>query len=144
MEFPATYGEVMPPLDVTRLPDDLRSLYESDAVFREWTHLSDRVRRAEKISCWTQWTPQQSAAYKANDIRLFSQLRGYTDAEIAEFDRFMALGRELDARNGEAFRLDVEHLLGQLVETERLRAINHALFRMSEAALAHPIKVHKR
>ena len=136
MVFPATYGEVMAPLDVTRLPDDLRSLYECDAMFREWTHLSDKVRRAEKISCWTQWTPEQSAAYQANDIRLFSQLRGYTEAEIAAFERFMALGRELDARYGDAFCLDVEYLLGQLVETERLRAINHALFRMSEAAMA--------
>lgn len=132
--FPATYGEVMGVFDAVLLPHYWRSLYESDLVFREWVHLTDKVRRAEKVSCWTQWTPEQRAAYEAGDLLLFSLLRGYTEAEIAEFSRSMALMVELNVRHGDDFCLNVEYALGQLVETERLRAINHELCRMSEAA----------
>jgi hypothetical protein len=116
------------------LPHDLRSLYESDPTFREWVHLTDKVRRAEKVSCWTQWTSPQHAAYEAGDLLHFSLLRGYTAAEIAEFSRSMALVVELDGRHGDDFCLNVEFVLGQLVETEELRAINQELCRMSEAA----------
>lgn len=123
----------MGPLDVALFPDGLRRLYESDLVFVEWVHLTDRVRRAEKISCWTQWTPEQRAAYQSNDLLQFSRLRGYTEAEIAEFIRSMALVGELDAEHGEGFCLDVEYVLGLIVKTEALRAIDQKLYRMSEA-----------
>lgn len=134
MNFPATYGEVMNPLEITLLPHDLRALYESDPAFRELVQLSDRTRRAEKISCWTQWTPEQRIAYEAGDMLQFSRLRGYTEPEIADFSRFMALVSEVDSRFGEGFCQDVEYVLGQLVTTDQMRTINKELCRMSEAA----------
>lgn len=136
-EFPATYGEVMAPLDHTCLPDDLRQLYASDHVFREWLDLADKVRRAEKISCWSQWTPEQHAAYEANDLLEFSRLRGYTEAEIADFTRFLSMTGELNEQHGEDFCMDVEFAVSQIVQTDALLAIHQELFRMSEAALAN-------
>lgn len=135
-EFPATYGEVMAPLDHARLPDDLRQLYASDHLFREWLDLADRVRRAEKISCWTQWTPEQHAAYEARDLLEFSRLRGYTESEISDFNRFMSMTAELNVQHGDDFSLEVEFAVSQIVQTDKLLAIEQELFRMSETALA--------
>lgn len=134
--FPAKYGEVMGPFSPDRLPANLRDLYESDPVFFEWIVLMDTVRRAEKISCWTQWTPEEHAAYKAKDLSRFSRLRGYTESEIADFSRYMALIGELTARYGEGFCLDVSYLHSQIVMTDALQSIEQELCRMSEAACA--------
>lgn len=136
MNFPVAYGEVMGLLDVALLPEAVRQLYETNQVFCEWVHLDDKVRRAEKISCWTQWTREQHAAYKANDFLLFSRMRGYTEDEIAAFVRWTALVAELDAAHGEGFCLDIGYLLGRMTETENLLAIEKELSRMSEEALA--------
>lgn len=133
--LPATYGEAMRKFDPALLPQELLSLDESDPVFYEWVRLADTVRRAEKVSCWTQWTSAQSAAYDAGDLVQFSRLRGYTEAEIADFSRFMILERALESRYGDGFCEDVEYVCHQLVETEELRAINRELCRMSDAAL---------
>ena len=49
MPQPSTYGEVLKPLDLAVLTPDLAQIYRNDDQFREWVHVYDRVRRAEKF-----------------------------------------------------------------------------------------------
>ena len=86
----------MRPLDIKKLPEPLLTQYRDMPAVREWLHLMDRVRRAEKISSWAQWTPEEAIAYEVEDYRQFSQLRGYSESEIGEFLRFVQLSFELD------------------------------------------------
>lgn len=55
----------------------------------------------EKQSDPATWTAEQRAAYNAGDWKEFSRLRGYAEAEIANFERFVSLAYALDARYGE-------------------------------------------
>jgi hypothetical protein len=61
---------------------------------------SVRAKREEKSSDPAEWTAQESAAYSRGDWRTFSRLRGYTEAEIANFGEFIRLAGVLDARYG--------------------------------------------
>jgi len=135
--FPRTYGEVMLPLVVDRLPEPLLTLYRSNPRVTQWVHLQDRVRRAEKVSSWTQWTADESAAYDREDYRRFSQLRGYADAEIDEFEQFIHLTYALDAemhQQGEVdFCINAEWEIQQIVRTPAYERIEEELARMSEA-----------
>ena len=79
--LPATYGEVLVPLDVATLPEPLAVLYRDSALFRDWVHALDRTLRAEKVSSWTTWTAPERQAWDAGDTVAFSRLRGYTEAE---------------------------------------------------------------
>lgn len=96
--FPATYGAVMRPFQIDQLPADIQKLYADDPMFREWLDLADKTARAEKISSWTTWTAEEAAAYEAGDTVTFSRLRGYTEEEIADFQRFVALVSQLSIR----------------------------------------------
>lgn len=118
---PATYGEVMKPLDVEALPEDLLDLYKSNPLFREWVHLHESVHRAEKISSWTEWTAEQGEAYQSGDYAGFSRLRGYTEGEIEDFQRFVALTEKLDIdQKDENFSHAASWAINQLVSTPRL------------------------
>ncbi len=74
--LPATYGEVLRPLDVTALPGELAALYRDSALFRDWVHALDRTARAEKVSAWTTWSEAERRAWDAQDVVAFSRLRG--------------------------------------------------------------------
>jgi len=97
--LPATYGEVLAALDVAALPAELAALYRRDALFRDWVHALDRTARAEKVSSWTTWSPAERRAWDAGDVAGFSRLRGYTEAEIADYLGYLELTRRLDARH---------------------------------------------
>lgn len=94
--LPATYGDVLGPLDIAALPDDLAALYRDSPLFRDWVHALDRTTRAEKVSSWTTWTADQRRAYDAGDVAAFSRLRGYTEAEIADYLAYLDLTQRLD------------------------------------------------
>ena len=97
--LPATYGDVLRPLDLTALPAPLAALYRDSPVFRDWLHAWDRATRAEKVSSWTTWTEPERRAWDAGDVVAFSRLRGYTEAEIADFLRYLELSAALDAQH---------------------------------------------
>jgi len=99
--LPATYGEVLAALDVAALPDALAALYRDSALFRDWVHALDRTARAEKVSSWTTWSPAERRAWDAGDVAGFSRLRGYTEAEIADYLGYLELTRRLDAAHPE-------------------------------------------
>jgi hypothetical protein len=101
MRLPATYGEVLAPLDVAALPAELAALHGASALFRDWVQALDRTLRAEKVSSWTTWTRDERLAWDAGDVAAFSRLRGYTDAEIADYLGYLELARRLDAEHGD-------------------------------------------
>lgn len=66
----------------------------------------ERARQAdaeEKVSDPDDWTPDQRASWARGDWREFSRLRGYTDAEIANFDEYLRLAYLMIDRYGEEF-----------------------------------------
>ncbi len=130
MMFPKTYGEVMRPLDVNQLPMPLLLQYQCIPRVKEWVHIADRVRRAEKVSSWTQWSAGESAANEVDDYRLFSRLRGYNEAEIEEFERFIALCDHL----GEDFCFSAEIAMNQIVRTPEYHAVEGILYDLSQVA----------
>jgi hypothetical protein len=135
MTFPNTYGEVMRSLDVDQLPEPLLSQYRDNSRVKEWVHVADRVHRAEKVSSWTQWTDEESAAYAIEDYRLFSRLRGYSEAEIREFGRYITLCRQLKEEMGdEDYCVDAEFAIKQIVSTPAYFEVDRILFEMSQAA----------
>jgi len=95
--LPATYGEVLAALDVAAWPPELAAQYRDDALFRDWVHALDRTLRAEKVSSWTTWTLDERRAWDAGDVAQFSRLRGYTEAQVADYLAYVELGRRLDA-----------------------------------------------
>jgi len=97
--LPATYGAVLAPLDVAALPAPLAALHRDSAVFRDWLRAWDRTIRAEKVSSWTTWTDAERRAWDAGDVVAFSRLRGYTEAEIADYLAYLELTRRLDAEH---------------------------------------------
>jgi hypothetical protein len=99
--LPATYGEVLRALDVAALPPELAALHRDSAPFRDWLHALDRTLRAEKVSSWTTWTPAERRAWDAGDVAGFSRLRGYTEAEIADYLGYLELTRRLDAEHAD-------------------------------------------
>ena len=97
--LPATYGEVLAALDVAALPPELAALHDASALFRDWLQALDRTLRAEKVSSWTTWTPAERRAWDAGDVAAFSRLRGYTEAQIADYLVYLELTRRLDGEH---------------------------------------------
>lgn len=95
--LPATYGQVLAALDVAALPPALAAQYRDSPLFRDWVHALDRTLRAEKVSSWTTWTPAERCAWDAGDVARFSRLRGYSEAEIADYLAYLALASRMDA-----------------------------------------------
>jgi hypothetical protein len=135
--LPATYELVLKPLDVSALPAHLSALYRDDPLFHEWVHVCDRTRRAEKVSSWTQWSALEQAVYDSGDTASFSRLRGYTDADIADFQRYLELSELLDTAHGDddfTFFAGVDLLA--LTRTPEFDALEAELAQMSDAAVA--------
>jgi hypothetical protein len=131
--LPATYGEVLDPLDVARLPETLAALHRDSALFRDWVTALDRTMRAEKVSSWTTWTQAERRAWDAGDVVAFSRLRGYTEAEISDYLAYLELTRRLDA--GHADDLDFTfcalHEVLQAVRTAAWDALDARLQALS-------------
>ncbi len=93
------YGDFMRPLDlhVLELSDEMRA----DVEVERFIELYDRTLRAEKVSDPDDWTPEQKSAYKCENFRVFSQLRGYSEQEILDFSDYLASANALTAKYGE-------------------------------------------
>jgi hypothetical protein len=56
----------------------------------EFSELQDRVYAAEKKSDPADWTDAERVAYNSGDYEEFSRLRGYTEEEIADYQKWYA------------------------------------------------------
>lgn len=108
---PETYGEIMRPLDIDAL--GLTDDHRKDPLVQRFIKVSDAVKRAEKISDPDTWTAEQKEAYEQSDYKRFSELRGYTPAEIRQFGDFMDLYEKVDAKYGEDTAVSIDYLMSE-------------------------------
>jgi hypothetical protein len=103
------HGDHMRPLDIDAL--GLTSEHRHDPLVLRFIELDDRTSRAEMISDPDDWTPEQKAAYKAEDYALFSRLRGYSAEEIADHADFVRMAHEIDEKYGPDTAAGISYLL---------------------------------
>jgi hypothetical protein len=134
--FPATYGDVLGPLDIAALPEPLAALHRDSPLFRDWVQALDRTTRAEKVSSWTTWTDLERRAYDSGDVVAFSRVRGYTEAEIAEFLGYLDLTRKLDAEHPDDpdFTFCAMHDVLQTMRTPAFDELDARLQALSDTA----------
>lgn len=103
-----------PPLDVEALP--LLKEHREDPLIQRFVEMSDRVDRTEKASDPATWTPEERRAYESGNYEEFSRLRGYTASEIADFNEFVRLAGEVDAKYGENTAGGIDDLISRQFE----------------------------
>lgn len=130
----------MRPLQVENLSPETQVLLKKQPRLAKWVALSDAVTRAEKVSSWRDWTAEQTAAYGKDDFRLFSRLRGYSDAECAEFGQYHVLTEELMLTMDELDLWDLHSELHLATRTPELEQITKELFQYSNATPAECLK----
>lgn len=81
----------------------------ADPDVREFVSRSFQAKADEKQSDPSDWTDAERSAYDAGNWEKFSRLRGYSEKEIDNFRRFMALAKKLDARYGEDFAVGLDY-----------------------------------
>jgi hypothetical protein len=75
----------------------------------EVLRLQAKTVQAEKTSDPASWTPQERAAYNQGDYKTFSKLRGYTEEEIADFEKYQQLKQELINKYGDEITNSFDH-----------------------------------
>ena len=78
----------------TTFPEDFRN----DPLVHEYAALSASVTHNEKNSNPETWTQEESDAWESGDWKTFSKLRGYTENQIAEFERMLELDRQINEK----------------------------------------------
>lgn len=106
------YGDHMLPLNFADL--DLTAEQRVDPLIQRFVELDEATSRAEMISDPTTWSTELQEAYEQGDITRFSKLRGYTDAEIAEFHEYIGLAKKVDAKYGDDTAIQISYLITQL------------------------------
>lgn len=129
-----TYGEVFRPLEIDRLPPNLRLQLMQDPELMTWVLLVERVLRAEKISSWVDWTEAEHAAYDSESFEPFSRLRGYSEEEIADFSTYLQGVARWSALWGEDEVAGIVAVVQEAMETEQSAEVDDFLVRRSREA----------
>lgn len=95
------YGEIMPPLSIDKLRARLPEEMLDDPDLDRFIGLIDSTQRAEIVSHHEMWTSEEKQAYQNGDWVAFSRLRGYNDAEIEEFQRYLEMASAFRKKYGE-------------------------------------------
>lgn len=93
-----------------------------DATVQEFMDLTRTTSAVEKTSDPAGWTAEERAAYDSGDWRRFSELRGYSKKEIADFARWMELVGRLSKVYGE----DNVRALSAYVDLGRVKTLAQA------------------
>lgn len=112
----ATYGNNMVPLNIEAVLNKFSDAEKIDPLIRRFIELTDATSRAEKISNPDDWTPEQRRAYNSGDTAKFSRLRGYTEAEIRQFNDFMQAAHDVDAKYGTDTAVSISHIVSLQAE----------------------------
>jgi hypothetical protein len=72
----------------------------ASTLIARYVEVADAVARDEKISIVDSWPDEERMAYDLLEWEKFSRLRGYTDAEIAQFGELNQLAAAVDERFG--------------------------------------------
>lgn len=107
----------MAPQNIESVLDGLSGIDKSDPLIRRFIELDDATSRADTISSPDDWTPEQRCAYDSGDTSKFSRLRGYTEAEIKQFNEFMQAAHDVDAKYGNDTAVSISHIASLQTET---------------------------
>lgn len=77
--------------DPTALYDSTNRVKFDVPAFRE---LTQKIISSEKAGFWSDWTPEQQELYKRGKWQEFSRSRGYTEEEIADYQRWLWIVRD--------------------------------------------------
>lgn len=128
------YGDVMKPLVLTDLHPTLQAQLAASPKLLEFVKLADQVHRAEKITSFNDWTPEERHAYDSGDSVSFSRLRGYTEDEIQTFLHYLAVSQVLIDEMGEDEVASIEFEMQQATSTPEFEQVEDELRRMSRGA----------
>lgn len=107
------YGDYLNPLDKNALLVIIEERDDPDVI--RFIEIADRTRRAEIISDPGTWTDAENDAWKREDWRAFSTLRGYTDREIEDFSEYLQLAHKLDLKYGEDYSISINYLVQEQI-----------------------------
>lgn len=94
----STYGDTFGPTDWEKVKSELTPEELNDPLVIEYLQITDKVDRAEKISDPSTWTEKETELYMRGDWKGFSKERGYSQAEIDDFEKYINLGQEIDKK----------------------------------------------
>jgi hypothetical protein len=77
--------------DPTALFDASNKVSFDVPAFRE---LTQKIINAEKVGFWSDWSKEQQEAYKKGQWKVFSRSRGYSEEEIADYQRWLDMVRD--------------------------------------------------
>ncbi|WP_159953039.1 PLxRFG domain-containing protein [Rhizobium sp. 18065] len=101
-----------PPTIESFLKDAAEWLEENGArgepTLSEFLERAQRASEQEKESDPDDWTSEEKRAYNSGDWEKFSRLRGYSDAEIENFRRYLELANGLIEKYGTDFTAGLE------------------------------------
>ncbi|MEK0411876.1 MAG: hypothetical protein RJA03_389 [Pseudomonadota bacterium] len=105
---------------IEEAPDDV-VIKDPDVI--EFLKYQDITRKAEKVSDPNTWTAEQKAAYASKDYETFSRLRGYSESEIADYNKYQKLYKIIEAKYGENIAVDLfyhpETFIKSISQTEK-------------------------
>lgn len=64
----------------------------------EFRALTRLVIAAEKPGFWSDWTTEQQRLYQTGNWKAFSQSRGYSSEEIADFEKWLGVAAEFKTK----------------------------------------------
>lgn len=102
-------GIKAPPIDPAKLAEDELSWIEENAAGADTEVIAEMLARSrlasaqEKQSDPVDWSDEETKAYRAGNTRRFSELRGYTQDEIENHERYIELANGLIEKYGTDF-----------------------------------------
>jgi hypothetical protein len=81
----------------------------ADPLTQEFMEFSRITANAEKIGDPDDWTPLQRQLWAEGDWEAFSRSRGYTEAEISDFRKFLDLSGQVERKYGTEFAAGMAH-----------------------------------
>jgi len=93
--------------------DTIGEPHRNDSLIINFLKKAEETSNSEKQSSPSSWSKEQIDAYDRGDWKEFSRLRGYTKEEIAAYDEFLTLLKQVDEKYGDNFAEQLDYLLDQ-------------------------------
>lgn len=110
----------------TKLPEWLTKQQAADPEVAEFIKRSRQADAEEKQSNPDDWTAAERTAYDSGDWRKFSELRGYNESEIENFQKFIKLADSLSRKYGNDFAQTLDFMTQQPVDEDRTSPVGIA------------------
>ena len=84
----------------------------TDPLIKQFVNMHLAVSKAEKDSDPDTWSDEMNAAY-GSDWKAFSRLRGYTEEEIGQFEKWIDTANAVTDKYGEDFSCELNFLCNE-------------------------------